>query len=364
MERKSPTPSPAGTPIDRPRRRRGVWKRVVLLLLFLGFTFFAVSQFTNARTFGLTMGSGVWYWGLVSVAIFAAYFYLFAMLYRIGLAIVDIQTTTRHMVPVLLGSIFVNTVVPIGSAAGAAVFVEDTIERGQSGARTAAGVVLVLAVDLATSVPFIAAGIAFLAAQGALEAYYWAVSLLFLAFIGLMVAGLWFGKTRESRLHSLLGFFQRVINWVGRLVKQPDLVSNAAVSKSAGQFSAAAAAMWRRPGLLVKALLLGLAMHAVNEVGLYTLFLTYHERVGLGALTAGMAMSIVFYVITITPQGAGAVEGVMSLLFTSMGIASETAIVVAINYRVLNIWFPLALGYFCVRRMKVFQKTGPAKRPA
>ena len=359
MSEGAPTPRWSGLFRGRSSRHDrpgGGWKRLLLLLLFLGFSVLAVSQFTSARGFGLTMGSGVWYWGLISAAIFSCYFYLFAMAYRIGLAIVDVETTTHHMVPVLLASIFINTVVPIGAAAGGAVFVEDSIEHGRSGARTAAGVILVLAADLATSIPFIAVGVGFMAWQGTLRPYHTVVSLLFLCFILLMVAGLWFGKAREPWLRKLLGLFQRAVNWGGRRVRRSELITNEAVRESAGQFSAAAAAIIRRPGMVAKALLLTLVMHAVNELGLYTLFLTYHQRVGIGTLTAGMGMSIAFYVIAITPQGIGAVEGIMSLLFTSMGIASETAVVVAISYRVLNVWLPLALGYFFTRRMKIFEK--------
>ncbi|MCL5734393.1 MAG: flippase-like domain-containing protein [Actinobacteria bacterium] len=358
MEREETASSPAGQPPGPPSGRRGSrgwWKRLLLIILFLGFTFFAVSQFTSAQMFAKTMGAGVWYWGLISVAIFAAYFYLFAVVYKIGLETVDVPTTSRHMLPVLLGSIFINTVVPIGATAGAAVFVEDAVEHRLSGARTAAGVILVLAVDLITAIPFIVAGLAVLGVRGTLQAYHVVVTVLFLGFIGIMIAGLWMGKTRKPWLHRFLGFFQRAINRIGRFFRHPGLITDAAVSESAAQFSDAAGAMIRRPALLAKALLVALLMHAVNEVGLYALFLTYHQNVDIGTLTAGMGMSIVFLVIAITPQGAGAVEGVMSLLFSSVGVASDTAIVVAISYRVLNVWIPLALGYFFIRKMKVLR---------
>ena len=340
--------------------QRGAWKRLVLLLLFLGFSVLAVSQFASAREFGLTMGSGVWYWGLLSAVLFLVYFYLFAMVYRIGLAVVDVETTTWHMLPVLCSSIFINTVVPIGAAAGGAVFVEDAVEHGRSGSRTAAGVILVLAVELAASVPFIAVGIVFLAERGQLRSYHVAVSVLFLLFLMLMVAGLWAGKARPHWLARLLGYFQRGINLGARLVKRPRVISDEAVRQSTEQFSSAAASITRKPGLVGKVLFVAFLMNCVNEIALFTLFLTYHERVDLGVLTAAMGMSIAFNVIAITPQGVGAVEGVMSLLFISAGIAPQTAVVVAVSSRVLKVWIPLAAGYFFTRRMRVFQ---PQRRP-
>jgi uncharacterized protein (TIRG00374 family) len=340
--------------------RRGGWKRLVLLLLFLGFSVLAVSQFTSAREFGLTLGAGVWYWGLLSAALFFGYFYLFAMVFRIGLAIVDVDTTTWHMLPVLCSSIFINTVVPIGAAAGGAVFVEDAVEHGRSGSRTAAGVILVLAVELAAALPFIAVGIGFLAQRGELRFYHIVVSVLFLLFLMLMVAGLWTGKARPQWLARLLGYLQRGINFAARLFKRPGLISDQAVRESTEQFSSAAASIARRPGLVGKVLFVAFVMNCVNTVALYTLFLTYHEQVDLGVLVAGMGMSIAFNVIAITPQGIGAVEGVMALLFVSAGIAPQTAVVVAVSSRILKVWIPLTVGYFFTRRMKVFR---PQRRP-
>lgn len=335
--------------------RAGGWKRLVLLLLFLGFTVLAVSQFTSAREFGLTMGAGVWYWGLLSAFLFFVYFYLFALVYRIGLTIVGVETTTWHMLPVLCSSIFINTVVPIGATAGGAVFVEDAVEHGRSGSRTAAGVILVLAVELAAALPFIAVGIAFLAERGELRPYHTAVSVVFLLFLMLVVAGLWAGKARPRWLARLLGYVQKGINFGARLVKRPGVISDQAVRESTEQFSDAAGSITRKPVLVGKVLFVAFLMNCVNAAALYTLFLTYHERVGLGVLLAGLGMSIAFNVIAITPQGVGAVEGVMSLLFISAGIAPQTAVVVAISSRVLKVWIPLIAGYFFTRRMRVFQ---------
>ena len=97
-------------------------------------------------------------------------------------------------------SIFLNTAAPVGEA----IFVEYAAERRQSGARTAAGVILVLVVDLGTTLPFVGAGLAFLHSQGKLPSYYVIVSVLFVLVILLFIAALWLAKVRRSWLEELL----------------------------------------------------------------------------------------------------------------------------------------------------------------
>ncbi len=280
------------------------------------------------------------------------------MLYRIGFRAAELKVATaKHAAP-LMASIFLNTFAPVGEA----IFVQDAVEHGRSGARTAPGVLLVLAVDLGTSLPFIAVGMAFLKRHAALPFYDIVASALFFLVVLIFVTALWLGDVRKSWLERFLGWAQRVINWAGGLFRRPDLVSHSWVERSADQFSEASSGIARHPGILTSLLVLGLVMHAVNAAGLYALFLAFHQPVSIGTITAGFGMSIVFYVIAVTPHGVGAAEGVMSLLFASTGVPGATAVVVAIGYRIFNVWIPVVVGYFFARRMRVFKGTAPASQ--
>ena len=334
------------------------WRQLLLLAMFLGFSALVVTQFTDARNFAQTLDSAVWYWVLASILLFAFSFYLYALLYRIGFQAVELEVATVSMLPPLMASIFLNTFAPVGEA----IFVQDAVEHGRSGARTAPGVLLVLAVDLGTSLPFIAIGMAFLEEHAALPFYDIVASVLFFLVVFIFVAALWLGNVRKDWLERFLGWTQRMINWAGGLFRRPDLVSHSWVEGSADQFSEASSGIARHPGILASLLVLGLVMHAVNAAGLYALFLAFHQPVGVGTITAGFGMSIVLYVIAVTPHGVGAAEGVMSLLFTSTGVPGATAVVVAIGYRIFNVWIPVVIGYFFTRRMRVFKGPAPTSR--
>jgi uncharacterized membrane protein YbhN (UPF0104 family) len=74
----------------------------------------------------------------------------------------------------------------------------------------------------------------------------------------------------------------------------------------------------------------------------------------VAALAAGFGMSIVFFIIAIVPDGVGAVEGAMALVFVQLGMAAPAAILVTVAFRILNVWLPVAIGLWFARRLRLF----------
>ena len=66
-------------------------------------------------------------------------------------------------------------------------------------------------------------------------------------------------------------------------------------------------------------------------------------------LIAGYALGTLFLVVSITPQGLGVVEGVMTAIFVSFGVPLERAAVVVLAYRGLSFWLPLCVGFVALR---------------
>jgi uncharacterized protein (TIRG00374 family) len=101
---------------------------------------------------------------------------------------------------------------------------------------------------------------------------------------------------------------------------------------------------------LIQTGLTALAAHAANIGTLYCLFLAFHQGISLGPLVAGFAVGTLFVNISPVPQGIGIVEGTMTLVYTSLGVPGESALVVTLAFRGLSLWLPLALGFFFLRR--------------
>lgn len=65
-------------------------------------------------------------------------------------------------------------------------------------------------------------------------------------------------------------------------------------------------------------------------------------------------MAMVFYVVSITPGGIGVVEGVIALVYTSLGVPADKAAVITIAFRGLSFWLPMLVGFILIRKTHSF----------
>ncbi len=341
-------------------KRSVPWRRWLLLLIFVALTILVVTRFAKARDLLAVLANGQWQWVLLATVLHLLYFVLYAALYWFGFAAVGVESTILRLLPVLMASIFVNALAPSGGAGGAALFVDDAIRNGQSGARAAVGVLLVLLVDLGTLIPFVAFSIVFLV-RNSLPVHGLAVgaSAIFVIFVVGLSVVLLLSHLRPHWVLRLLGWLQRVANRVGRWFRRPRLLPEDWASRNAEEFTDGARAIAQHPKELSLALLWATFLHIVNVVGLYALFLAFSQPIGLSLLLAGFSIGIVFWVIAVIPQGVGAVEGIMGLIFVLMGLDSAKVAAVILSFRGLNFWLPLLVGFIFLNRVV---SSGPRRR--
>jgi phosphatidylglycerol lysyltransferase len=329
-------------------------KRWILLVLTVLFLWVVVSQFTKLEQLKTTLAQGQWPWVLAAVLSQMAYYTVFTASYQAAFYTVGIHTRTRDLIPVTLGSLFVNVVVPVGGAGGAALFAEDLARRGKSAAGAATGVLLQLIADFSAFTLLLIPGMVYLFIEHDLKVYeIVAAVILLLLTIGLssiLLIGIW----KPDWLHRLFSWSHRSANWVfGRLNRSLSLADDWA-QKNAEEFNQAAAAVAGHPSRLMRTVGIALLAHLIDIATLYLLFLAFNQPIGLGTLVAGYAVGILFWIVSITPQGIGVVEGLMALTFTSLGIPGAVAATVALAFRGLTFWLPMLLGFFAVQRMHTF----------
>ena len=91
--------------------------------------------------------------------------------------------------------------------------------------------------------------------------------------------------------------------------------------------------------------------HCLDLLSLWMLFLAFRQEISIGALVAGFAIGVLFWIVSITPQGIGVVEGAMALVFVSLGVPAPQATVIAVAFRALTFWLPLGIGALSLRRL-------------
>lgn len=329
-----------------------------MIIAMLGLSALVASRFANVKQIINGLRQGRLPLVILAVMLHLLYFVLYADLYKVGLKTVGVNGRMWDLVPLVFVSLFINALVPTGGAGGAAVFIDDAIQRGQSGARTAVGVVWVLVADLASLVPFIFYGDIFLRQHQALKFYDVLGTGIFLFFIFGLCLLISLAYWRVNLLRAVLSKVRLLVNRVMSWLKHPNWLGEGWPRQTAKELTEAVNAVLSARGWMSISLLVGFFLHALNLVGLYILFLAFRQPVQLGTLVAGFGIGIVFFVITIVPQGAGAVLGVMTLVFSSMGIPKTNALVIALAFRGMNFWLPLFCGFFLIRSLSRFKNSG------
>lgn len=166
---------------------------------------------------------------------------------------------------------------------------------------------------------------------------------------GVLLVGIW----RPRWLALLFGWAQRTANWLfGRLRRSLTLADDWS-QKTAGEFNEAAAAVASHPKRLLGTIGVAFIAYLIDLATLYLLFKAFNFPITIGPLVAGFAVGILFWVVSITPQGIGVVEGMMALTFTSLGVPGAVAATVALAFRGMTFWLPMLLGFLALQRSRI-----------
>lgn len=332
---------------------RGNLRPLLIVLLWIALIALVVGQFASGRQLAATFSTMDWGWAFAAIAIHLVYFVIYANLYVTAYRAVGVRSSLRGMVPILFASYFLKAVVPVEGAGSVAVFIEDALERGQSGASAAAGTLIVLLADLVSVLPVVGLALYFLAQATALEAWELLAAVGFLVFIVLVATALWLAAQRESLVRRLFLAVRALVNRVAAVFGRPDLVGEDWAVRNTRQLGDAALAIARDRRAMVRLLGLGAGLHVINLVGLALVLAAFGITPTLPLLMVGFGINVVVFVTSVIPQGVGAVEGAMSLAFVALGLSAATAIAVTLAFRLLNVWMPVGIGFFTIHGLSI-----------
>ncbi len=325
--------------------------RWILLASTVLFLWVVISRFTELEQLKNTLASTQWMWLFGAFLTQIAYYIVFSGSYQAAFSTVGIHTRTRELIPVTLGSLFVNVVVPAGGTGGAALFAEDLVRRGKPGARAATGLLIQLISDFCAFILLLIPGLIYLFSVHDLKIYeIIAAGVLLLVTLSL-TSILLLSLRRPDWLHYLFRRFQRAANWIfGRFNRSLTLADDWA-QRNTDEFKLAASAAASHPSQILWTLGTSFLAHCLDLLTLTLLFQAFNHPISLGVLIAGYSIGILFWIVSITPQGIGVVEGMMALTFTSLGVPGAIAAAIALTFRGLTFWLPMLLGFIAVQRM-------------
>ena len=326
---------------------RRSWIFWLLLVLFL---LLVATRFGEVKSLPLTLSQGKWQWVLAAVSLTVLYNLERVLLFMASFSIVEVRRSFGELLPISFAALFVNTVVPSAGASGAALFANEAARRGESPARAAAGALLFMVTDYAAFLLVLAAGFSALLLRNRLQAYQVIVAVIFLAIVSGMSILLLLGEWQPGRLRRFLYWVQASASRLASLVKRPQPLGERWPEETAGELRQVSLSIAGHPGRVALALAIAFGMHLTNLAILGTLFLALRQPFNPGMLAAGYATGMLFWIVAITPQGIGAVEGAMAYAYTSLGAPAGLAALITLTFRGLIFWIPAAAGFFLLRR--------------
>ena len=329
-------------------------RRILFWILILAFGWVLIGRYNEIGTLIQTLRGGRWPWVALAAALQFAYYATTSWLYQVSFTAVGVKTRWRNLIALTFAAVFVNSTAPSGGAAGVALYVDEANRRGQSGPKAVVGTLLVLVADFGAFLLLLTAALITLFASHNLLTYEIVTGSIMYLYVGGMAGLLALGLWRPASLLRVLQAVQRLVNGVGGWFRNPTLVREGWAEHNADEFAASAQTMAAQPRQLLRVLGVALLTHALDMASLFALFRAFNVAATIGVVIAGYSMTMLFWIVSPTPNGIGVVEGLMPLVYTSLGLPTAAATVITLAFRGLTFWIPFLVGFALLRRLPIF----------
>ncbi len=320
---------------------------LVTVALFLGVVF-VLLRLAEIQAIGETLKRGDWRYLMLGIMLEAFWLMNVAGSYWTIYRTMGLRERFNTLLLAASGANFVNIVAPAAGASGMAVFISTARKRGYSPARVAiAGIVYIL-FDYVGFMVVLAAGLAVLIRRHILtpiELVGTAILLLIaLSFFGLLTLGLRSTASLERTLIWIAGLANRA----GKLFHWR-LITERRVRDFAREFSQGIQEARNKPEELVFPAILALTNKALLITIFFLVFRAFQVPLTIGTLIAGFSIGYLFWIVSPTPAGVGFVEGALTIVLSSLYIPLSAAAVIALAFRGITFWIPLAFGGLALR---------------
>ena len=335
----------------------GVVKKLPQIILLIITTWFAWVVFNRrSELYDIfeTFIAGDWRWIFAALLAQLVYLLVFTKVYQQCFSLLKIEIPFKNLFAVMFASIFAN-LAPTGGTTGAALFINEAARRNNSVARASIGALLVQITDYIIFMFIVFFGAANLFFANTLRSYQIIAVILLIIFIFLMVMTLFLSNWNQRLAEKFLKIVQNIINKFANIFTKHDSLQSKWYLQTTAELQNASQTIVKSPKRVSVILLTSIFTHGANIATLLFLFLAFNEDIAFGILISGYSFSFLFSEISITPQGIGVVEGVMILVFVSLGFTVEKATLVSLGFRGLNLWLPLFIGFIIFRRLKMFE---------
>ena len=318
---------------------------IVLLLAVI----YVIVQFSEVQSILETFRRGDWRYLLLAVSIEGFWLVNVAISYKSIFRITGIQEKMGKMLMLGAAANFANVVAPTAGMSGMAVFISEARRRGYSTGRATVGGVLYVLFDYAGFLVILAFGLLVLIRRNNLNFAEIIATIILLATAILFSFLLYLGTRSGQRLGDFLAKCTRFVNKLFKPFTHRQYLSEERAYEFAYEASDALKALEHKRLNLIVPFLLAISSKILLMGILLLCFLAFDVPLAPGTLVAGFSLGYLFLIVSPTPAGIGFVEGGLTLALTSLAVPLGQAAVIALSYRGITFWLPLAFGAYAFR---------------
>ncbi len=327
------------------------FRRIIYLFLIAAFGYALYTYQGQLVNIVRVLRQGVWYVLVTAVLTLGLAVYnqgrLYASIYK---ALNLTPPKERHLSYLYLITRFVSVAAPSGGISGMLPFIQEARRRKVSVGPILIVNLLYIVLWYSALGIFLFTGLLHLFIIHDLEWFEISNAIILLLADLVLVGGLAVAWTSPHRLEAILNWIGRaagkVTGWWGR----PSPLPPQRIATFINELDEAINEI-RQVGYqsLSQPALHALLNEILNLGILFLVALAFGVRLSFGVLVASYSVGMLFFVMTPTPGGLGFVEGVLILVMGSLGVPSESALVITLAYRGLTFWLPFILGFFAYR---------------
>ncbi|HEX6305185.1 MAG TPA: lysylphosphatidylglycerol synthase transmembrane domain-containing protein [Anaerolineales bacterium] len=323
-------------------------KFLFALLLLLGVVLI-IGRFTEIEAIFDTLQKGDWRFLLLALVIQLAWLVNVAASYRAIYRAMGVNEKIENLFLMATAANFVNVVAPTAGVGGVAVLISEARRQGYSSARATVGGVLYLLFDYAGFLCILVLGFIVLLRRDNLNAIELLASGVLIVIAAFMTTLLYLGMRSQDELASVLAWLVRRVNRLLEPFIHRPYLSELHARAFAHDASQGLREVRHSPENLFFPAALALSNKALLISILSLMFMAFDVPLSVGTLIAGFSIGYLFFIVSPTPSGIGFVEGALTLALGSMYIPLGAAAVVALAYRGITFWVPLAVGGMAFR---------------
>lgn len=322
----------------------------VFVLLFLGVVV-VVFSFGELETIVLTLQKAHLILFLLALVIQSVWFITTGRMYQSIFHLLGVHEDVFTLSRIATAANFINVVAPTAGAGGVALFAAEARRRGHPTGKVTVAAALFLLLDQASFLVILSLGLIVLVRRNDLNAGEISASLFLFSIAATYASVLYIGYRSAERLGNVLAKFVRGINWLVRLFRRENYLSEDRAHEYAHEIADGFSGLTEKPSSLVRPILWGIFDKGLLMLVLVCCFLAFEVPFSTGTIIAGFSIAYLFLIVSPTPSGIGIVEGIMPVALTSLNVNWSQAVVITLLYRAVTFWFPLGVGAWAFRTL-------------